>query len=467
MKIKFQERTSGLQIRKSGSDRLQIRKSGSDRLQIRQSGSDRLQIRKSGSDRLQIRKSMFRKSMRIAIAAGIALIILLQGLQMNAQIAKDGCKFIGNIIAGSVPSDFDTYWNQVTPENAGKWGSAEPTRNNMSWYGLNTAYNYAKSKGFPFKWHTFVWGQQQPSWITSLTPEEQKEEVEEWIKLYSEKYPETDFVDVVNEALHAPPSYSSALGGAGSTGWDWVVWAFKKARQYLPNARLHINDYGILNSTFSTGMYIKLINILLDSNLIDGIGLQAHGLESTDINTIKDNLKSLAATGLPIYITEYDVNIADDQQQSTIYQEQFPVFWNHRSVNGVTLWGYKQGQIWKTDAYLVKTDGTERPALTWLKSFVKGSLSGYSCLSGMDDLQIIKEPEPSFYPNPVSNGCITFNIGKGISEISVLDINGSVIKNFNVSGQSVMNFDMDWDPGTYIIQFKSRYQSYVQKLIVL
>ena len=38
------------------------------------------------------------------------------------QIAAEKCKFLGNVIAGYSPPDFLDYWNQVTPENAGKWG---------------------------------------------------------------------------------------------------------------------------------------------------------------------------------------------------------------------------------------------------------------------------------------------------------------------------------------------------------
>ncbi len=400
------------------------------------------------------------------LAASIFLIVSFHTHEISAQIAKDMCKFLGNVIAYSTPTDFDTYWNQVTPENAGKWGSVESIRDNMSWYGLNTAYNHAQAEGYPFRWHTVVWGQQQPNWITALTEEEQREEVEEWIRLYSEKYPETDFVDVVNEPLHAPPSYKVALGGNGSTGWDWVVWVFKKARQYLPDAKLHINDYGILNSTFSTGMYVNLINILKDSSLIDGIGVQGHGFESTDINTIKANLSTLAATKLPIYVTEYDVDIADDDQQSDIYQEQFPVFWNHRSVNGVTLWGYKQGQTWKQNAFLIKSDGTERPSLIWLKNFVKTSLSGYSCLSDLNESQIISETKSSFYPNPVSNGCITVNTGINVSEINILDINGVFVRNFKVTGLSGIKIELDLAPGIYCIQFKNDDQSWVEKLVI-
>src|SRR5688500_18900170 len=113
------------------------------------------------------------------VCYGICCILL--SLDANAQLAKNKCNFLVNIIAVSVPSDFKTYWNQVTPENAGKWGSVEATRDDMNWDQLDLAYNFAKDNGLLFRQHTFVWGQQQPAWMNSLCPEEQKAEVEEWI----------------------------------------------------------------------------------------------------------------------------------------------------------------------------------------------------------------------------------------------------------------------------------------------
>ena len=46
-----------------------------------------------------------------------------------AQIAAGKAKYLGNVTGNSVPSNFSTYWNQVTPENGTKWGSVEGTRN--------------------------------------------------------------------------------------------------------------------------------------------------------------------------------------------------------------------------------------------------------------------------------------------------------------------------------------------------
>ncbi len=288
-----------------------------------------------------------------------------------------GQKFVGNIFQYSAPSSFTTYWNQVTPENSGKWGSVESSRDIMSWSNLDNAYNFAKSHGFPFKEHTFVWGAQEPSWIGSLSQADQRAEVEEWIQLYAQRYPNTDYIDVVNEPLHQPASYRDALGGSGSTGWDWVVTAFQMARQYCGNAKLLINEYGIISDPTAANNYVTIINILKNLGLIDGIGIQCHAFNMDNVSTSTMNqvLSILSATGLPIYVSELDIR-GDDNTQLQRYQEKFPVFWNNSNVKGITLWGYIEGMIWQAEAYLLRSNGTERPALTWLKNYIGGGSSG-------------------------------------------------------------------------------------------
>lgn len=404
-------------------------------------------------------------SMKTATCFLLSIFLLSQG---KAQIAAGKCKFLGNIIAYSVPGNFNQYWNQVSPENAGKWGSVESSRNSMQWSNLDRAYNHAKNNGFMFRQHNFVWGNQQPDWIGSRTQEEQRAEVEEWIRLYGERYPNTDFIDVVNEPLHAPPVYKNALGGDGSTGWDWVVWTFKKAREYCPTARLHINDYGILNSTSNTNQYLELIGILLDSNLIDGIGVQGHGLESTSLSTLQANLNKLAETHLPIYITEYDVNLDDDQQQYQVYFEQFPLFWEHPAVDGVTLWGYAQGQIWKTNAYLVRSDGSERPALAWLKTYVlaNSDIPCYSPPVGIGDFYAQRSEAIFLCPNPVSNGRISLRMDQGFEQLELIDLNGRVVFSLPMEGETQLSIDLDVPPGIYLMRFSNASSVVSRKLLV-
>ena len=243
-------------------------------------------------------------------------------------LATGQSKFIGCGWDGS-DTNFTKYWTQLTPGNAGKFGSVATTANpsQWSWGSLDAAYNYAINNHLIFKDHCLIWASQQPAWImnSGLDSAQQADAVEQWIRLVGERYPEMDMVDVVNEPLpgHNPAPYRAALGGAGSTGWDWVIWAFQKARDYMPNTKLLLNDYGIINSNSATTSYLQIINILKDRGLIDGIGVQGHRfeLENADTTVMKRNLDRLAATGLPVYISEFDLgNLGnagtpnDDQQ---------------------------------------------------------------------------------------------------------------------------------------------------------
>src|SRR5207249_2730384 len=62
-------------------------------------------------------------------------------------------KFLGCARSNAQAVNFTAYWNQVTPENGGKWGSVEGQRDQMNWADLDAAYNLAKANGFPFRMH--------------------------------------------------------------------------------------------------------------------------------------------------------------------------------------------------------------------------------------------------------------------------------------------------------------------------
>jgi len=318
------------------------------------------------------------KPISIVIALCMAA---LAAAPAGAQIANGKPKFVGNVIGGSVPSNFATYWNQVTPENATKWGSVEGTRNVMNWTQADAAYNFAQQRGFKFKFHTLVWGAQFPSWLTNsgLTQTQQRAEIEEWIRLAGQKYPNAWAVDVVNEPTKTAISWKNALGGNGSTGWDWVITSFQLARAAFPSAKLLINEYGTENDANARNQYKTIINLLKARNLIDGIGIQAHyfNLDNMTGSQMTTALNDYATLGLDVYISELDITGGgSDSGQLAKYQDLFPAIWNHNSVKGITLWGYIVGQTWHDGTGLVTSSGQERPAMTWLKGFVAGSGGG-------------------------------------------------------------------------------------------
>ncbi len=312
------------------------------------------------------KQSTFRKGVTLAW-----LVALLLG--STPALAQTGEKFLGNIYTGQLDPLFSKYWTQVTPENVGKWGGVEFTQDKMIWSGLDQLMAAAKEGGYPVKQHTFVWGQQEPRWVADLPPKEQRAEVREWMRLFAERYPDVEFIDVVNEAQHFPPSYKNALGGDGETGWDWIIWSFEQAREFFPNATLLINDYNILCCSGEMEIYKTQIQLLKERGLVDGIGVQAHGLETVLPSTVKRNLDSLAELELPIYASELDLRESDDQAQLQIYQDIFPVLWDHPAVVGVTLWGYKAGEMWRENAELIDWFDEERPALTWMMKYTEGS----------------------------------------------------------------------------------------------
>jgi endo-1,4-beta-xylanase len=309
-------------------------------------------------------------------------------------------KYLGSAYSAQQAPYFGLYWNSVTAENGGKWGSVESTRGTFNWTDLDAAYAQATSTGSSFRMHTLIWGSQQPAWMYNLSAADQLIEINEWFAAVAARYPKIDFIDVVNEPINSPPTgfvvvgsatnptgsvnptggaYINALGGTGTTGFDWIITSFQLARQYFPNAKLMINEYSVENSTARATTYVNIINLLKARGLIDGVGFQAHtfSFNGTPTATIQANLALLASTNLPLYATELDLDGLTDNTQLTEYQRIFPLLWENPAVRGITLWGYRVGH-WRTaqGANLVNADNTERSALAWLRSYVASTYTG-------------------------------------------------------------------------------------------
>ncbi len=378
----------------------------------------------------------------------IILFCLLFSTHLPSQLAAGYNKFLGNLYGNSAPHPtFESLWNQVTPENHGKWIYNEPSLDIYEWEGLDEAYNYAITRDFQYKHHTLIYGASQgtPWWLQNLDSLGQAQQIEEWIQLVGSRYPETDLVDVVNHPILEPPSYINAMGGSGSTGWDWVIWAFQKARQYFSDStKLLINEAAILNGDIDIYTYIEIINLLKADTLIDGIVCQGHYLENTDSSSIKARLNQLALTGLPIYIGGYDVDIADDAQQLAIYQEQFPVFWNHPAVQGVTLWGYIQGQIWSQNAYLLRADGTERPALQWLREYLTETKIGNKDIAGAIPEKYKLHQN---FPNPFNpSTTIKYSLSRWSKvKVIIYNVKGEKVRTLVDSYQNTGEYSTIWD----------------------
>ena len=296
----------------------------------------------------------------------------------SAQLSTNPDKFLGNITTryqmdagGGVPQYYKL-WNQVTPENESKWSSVQGNRSNFNW-GCDNAFNYAKQHNFTYKFHAFLWGAQYPSWLESLSIKDRFDAVETWFDAIRKHYATLPLVDVVNEAVgmhqQGNPLIKSSVGGGGKTGYDWLIKAFEMAYERFPDAILIYNDYNSIR--WDIDNYIALVQAVRDAGApIDAYGNQSHELSDISVTELKSALKKQQdALKMPMYITELDIDLADDAKQKSQYQSILPLMWEDDYCAGVTLWGYVHGATWVDNSGIYK-NGKERPAMTWLKEYM-------------------------------------------------------------------------------------------------
>ena len=199
--------------------------------------------------------------------------------------------------------------------------------------------------------------------------------------------------DVVNEALADGNGTNVLRSSLWSEiiGPDFVAKAFQYAHDVDPDAILRYNDYGLENPAKRRRL-VSLIRSLQEQKVpVHAIGSQAHVNVSTTFEAMDQALTEMAALGLPIHITELDVNGAQggqrglgadiganaattqgglvedaDRKLAEAYAGIFRAFLKHRdSVKMVTFWGANDGVSWRSAGRPLLFDGENRPKLAF------------------------------------------------------------------------------------------------------
>ena len=166
--------------------------------------------------------------------------------------------------------------------------------------------------------------------------------------------------DVINEP-YSEHDLMDVLGREAMVQW------FKLAQAADPQARLFINDYDILSNgglmTAHQDEYEKTIRFLLAQGApVQGIGLQGHfGGRLTSPERMLAILDRFARLGLTLEVTEFDVNITDEQLQADFMRDFYIALFSHPAVEGIMTWGFWERTHWLPSAAMVRKDWTLKP----------------------------------------------------------------------------------------------------------
>jgi len=297
---------------------------------------------------------------------------------------------------------FKYHYGAVTAENAMKPMYISTKPGSYDFDHTDKLVEWAYENGIDVVGHTLVWHGQSPPWLnrnpdgTYVTRSEAKSNLEEYIKHCVTHYSGRIYSwDVVNEPFRDDKEFSGnwrehlrrdtdnerAVGhwylayanGAdaelGESGADYIFDAFYFARRYDPNATLYINEYNEESPTKreAIAQMVEEINEEWSKHpnydgrfLIEGIGMQSHCNESTNIEDVRKSLERFCNTGAIISITEMDItfgspenpakplNPEQNKRQIEMYTELFNLYKEFSAyIERVTIWGKNDLESWR------------------------------------------------------------------------------------------------------------------------
>jgi GH35 family endo-1,4-beta-xylanase len=322
--------------------------------------------RAAAAERIErIRKSGL--SLRVIDANGAAVAGAAVKVRMKRHAFGWGSAVAASAILG-VNQDAATYretakrlFNQVVVENDLKWPQWEQDRNRAM-----RLLDWLHDNGLgAVRGHNMVWPgwQYLPADLRALSPDPEalRRRIDNHIlAIGSATRGRVIDWDVVNEPI-PNRDLQNILGD-----YELVRW-FQLARAADPEARLYINEYDIETgggrNRRKQDQYFDLIRDLLDRGApVGGIGIQGHfGSDLTDPVKVFEILDRFARFQLPIKITEFDINISDEELQADYTRDYLTICFSHPAIESVLIWGFWEGRHWLPSAALYRRDWSEKP----------------------------------------------------------------------------------------------------------
>ena len=266
-----------------------------------------------------------------------------------------GTAVTGSKLTGTYGDIAGGQFSSLTPGNAMKWGTVEPTQGSFNWAEADQIVAFAQAHNQQVRGHTLVWHSQNPSWLTNgtWTSAQLSTLLQNHISTEVGRYKgEITAWDVVNEPFNEDGTYRSTLWYNG-LGANYIAQALTWAHAADPAAKLYINDYNVEGvNAKSTALYNLVKSLKAAGVPIDGVGLQAHLILGQVPATLQQNIQRFADLGVDVAITELDVRMALPADSTKLAQQKADFksvmaacVAVTRCVN-VTVWGFTDSDSW-------------------------------------------------------------------------------------------------------------------------
>lgn len=177
--------------------------------------------------------------------------------------------------------------------------------------------------------------------------------------------------DVVNEpfdnydvqgridGVSGVPQSNGALGNAELLAW------FHNARTLAPGVQLTLNDYANIDQATRAqheDYTIRVIEWLRQNQApLDAIGLQAHFGAARTVSRMNEVIDRFGAFGLPLAITEFDFNSADEAAQASFTRDLMTLVFSRPEFTDFLMWGFWASRHWLPLGAMYAADWSSKP----------------------------------------------------------------------------------------------------------
>jgi endo-1,4-beta-xylanase len=306
--------------------------------------------------------------------AAIALLVVVPAPNTLREAANSRRVLVGTAVRPSLFSEtayvatLSREFNMVEAEDAMKWWTLRQKQDAFDFSEGDEVVRFAQTHGMKVRGHCLVWDHNNPAWLTDghFNSDQLSQLLHEHISTVMKHYAGQVFAwDVVNEALDEngrfkdSPWYNQPGIGLAGTNSAYVEQAFRWAREADPKALLFYNDNGGEGlGRKSDAVYAMVKDFKSRGVPIDGVGLQMHvaGLD-LDSEAVEKNIARLAALGVQVHITEFDVSLPVDlstkqagnedlHNQADVFRRIVRACLQTPGCTAIQTWGFTDKYSW-------------------------------------------------------------------------------------------------------------------------